>query len=103
MDNKESNNKNNPFEEQLDEIKEYQKNAFNPGYYVGSGKVNLATKNLLKSPKILIIVGIIFLIPSIYNLIRNFSIVAVLNQFIQIIIGSILVVRGFMKLHRKKH
>ncbi|MEW9097366.1 MAG: hypothetical protein AB2417_20015 [Clostridiaceae bacterium] len=103
MYNKEANKEINSFEEQLDEIKEYQKNAFNPGYYVGSGRVNLATKNLFKSPKVLITMGIIFLIPAIYNIIKDFNVVTLLNQAMQIIIGCILTFGGFKRLRRKKH
>ncbi|GAA0728627.1 hypothetical protein GCM10008905_27810 [Clostridium malenominatum] len=102
MRNKKNNNKINAFEEQLKEIREYQKNAFNPGYYIGTGRVNLATKNLLRSPKILIILGCIILIPTIYNIVNNFNIVTVSHHLMQIILGTALVVGGIIRLRRKK-
>ncbi|WP_315115093.1 hypothetical protein [uncultured Clostridium sp.] len=103
INNKKTNKEINLFEEQLDEIKEYQKNAFNPGHYVGTGRVNLATKNLFKSSKVLITTGIIFLVPAIYNIIKNFNIVTLLSQTMQIIIGCALIFGGFIRLRRKKH
>ncbi|MDP4133202.1 MAG: hypothetical protein Q8882_04230 [Bacillota bacterium] len=46
MDKKDSNKELNEFENQLNEIKEWQKNAYNPGFFIGTGRVPLPLKNL---------------------------------------------------------
>ena len=49
MDNHNNDNGLTPLDKQLEEINEWQKNAANPGYDLGSGKVPLPMRNLIKS------------------------------------------------------
>lgn len=100
--NKQDNSKKlNSFERQIEEIDEWQRNSYNPGYFIGSGKVPLHLKNSRKSPVILIIIGILLGIPSIYNLISNFSIEIISSNIISILISSILIVGGIIRLIKR--
>lgn len=91
----------NPFEKQLEEINEMQKNVNNPGYFIGSGKAPLFYKNLFKSPMIMLIVGIIFTMPTIYNLVSNFSIETIYNNVITILISGVLIIGGILRLLKR--
>jgi hypothetical protein len=53
------NNGDNEFQEQIEKIEVFQKNASNPGHYVGTGKVPPQISGLRKYPVALIIVGVI--------------------------------------------
>ncbi len=67
INNKNNESKLNPLENQVEEINEWQKNANNHGYFIGSGKAPLPMKNILKSPIIMLIIGVIFAIPIIFS------------------------------------
>lgn len=51
-------NDSNEFENNLSDLKEWQDNQYNPGYYVGTGKVATPTRNLGKHPVLLLIIGL---------------------------------------------
>lgn len=80
INNKNNESKLNPLENQVEEINEWQKNANNHGYFIGSGKAPLPMKNILKSPIIMLIIGVIFAIPIIFSLVKNFSIETIFNN-----------------------
>jgi hypothetical protein len=101
MDIQDNDKELNPLEKQLEEINEWQKNATNPGYFIGSGKVPLPMRNLLKSPILMLIVGIIFIIPTIYNLVSNFNIATVVTNLITIVIGGALIFGGIMRILKR--
>lgn len=104
MSNEDNNKELNPLEKQLDEINEWQKNANNPGYFVGSGKVPTPLKNFYKTPIVMLIVGAMFLIFAICNLISNFSdfsIETMLTSIIIIIVSSMLIIRAIIQLSKK--
>jgi hypothetical protein len=90
MDNQENNNELNELEKQVQEINEWQKNANNPSYYVCSGKTRIPLKNLLKSPIVMLIVGILFLLPTIFNIVTNLSIYTITADLMPLIIGIVL-------------
>lgn len=98
MSDKKNQDKSNDFEKQLKEVDEWEKNSNNPGHYVGSGKVPAPMKNLFRSPIIMLVVGIIFLIPTIYNLVKNFSIYSISSNAMPFIIGIVLFVGGIARL-----
>ncbi|MBE6061489.1 MAG: hypothetical protein E7215_15185 [Clostridium sulfidigenes] len=91
----------NPLENQVEEINEWQKNANNPGYFIGSGKAPLPMKNILKSPMIMLIIGVIFAIPIIFSLVKNFSIETIFNNLVIITISIILIAGGIIRLLNK--
>ncbi|GAA0180868.1 hypothetical protein SH2C18_34870 [Clostridium sediminicola] len=101
MNNQDNNKELNPLEKQLKEINECQKNANNPGYFVGSGKVPIPSKNLLNSPIVSLIIGSTFLIPTICDLVSDFSIQTILGNVIEIIIGLGFIIGGIIRLLKK--
>lgn len=91
----------NSFEKQLEEIIEEQRNVNNPGYFIGSGKASLFLRNFFKSPIIMLIAGIIFSIPVIYDLICNFNIYIIYNNLFSILISTILITGGILRLKKR--
>jgi hypothetical protein len=47
----------NDFEKQIEDIDEFQKNATNPGYFIGNGKVPAPLKGIRRYPVVLIVLG----------------------------------------------
>lgn len=101
MGNKDKDKERNPLEKQLEEINEWQKNATNPGYFVGSVKVPLPMKNLIKSPIVMLITGVIFIIPTIINLVSDFSIATIFTNLITIIICGGLILGGIIRILKR--
>lgn len=101
INNKNNEAKLNPLENQVEEINEWQKNANNLGYFIGSGKAPLPIKNILKSPIIMLIIGFIFAIPIIFSLVKNFSIETIFNNVVIITISIILITGGIIRLLNK--
>jgi|GEM_PF-4411885 len=62
---------------------------------------NKENKNSHKSPTIMLAIGIIFLIPSIYNLIRNFHFYSLSVDLMPLFIGVILFAGGIIRLFKK--
>ncbi|CAH2214154.1 hypothetical protein [Tepidibacter aestuarii] len=89
------------FNDELEELKEWQDNQYNPGHYIGTGRVKKPLTGLNKYPLFLIIWGIFMLLPFIYTLFKNgFKI-----ESIQFIIASIvpigLIIGGIQRLKNK--
>lgn len=41
-----------PYDAELNDIREWQDNMYNPGHYIGTGKLPYPLKNLTRSPKL---------------------------------------------------
>jgi len=52
------NNEANEFEKNLSDLKEWQNNQYNPGYYTGTGRVPVLLRNMIKHPALLLIIGL---------------------------------------------
>lgn len=97
MNDTENKAEGNKFEEQIEEVKEWQQNANNPGYYVGTGRATLPMKNILRSPVILILIGVICLVISICNIVGEFSFSSVMGNLTMLIIGAGLLIGGILR------
>lgn len=93
----------NHIEKQIDEIEEWNKNVNNPGYYTTSSRMPLPLKRLSKFPLLILFIGLVVLIPSLYNTISNFHIFNVFENCIQIIVGGALVYGGVARLIRERN
>lgn len=93
---------NNKFEKQLKDIKEWQDNYNNPGHYIGSGKVPTPLKNIFKSPTIILIVGIIIAIITLYSIINNLSFRNIWNNILYIIISVSFIFGGIIRILNKR-
>ncbi|SHF86749.1 hypothetical protein SAMN02746089_02688 [Caldanaerobius fijiensis DSM 17918] len=94
-------------QKQLDELEEWQNNAFNPGYYVGNGKIPLPVKNLRKFPILLLIIAVptlVGIIISIVDTLRSGGsiLINLFSYLIPGIISVLLTIRGVTELWRKK-
>jgi hypothetical protein len=92
----------NSFERQLKDIKEWQENAYNPGHYIGTGRVPLHMKNVLKSPFVMLLVGISSSAIAIINLINSFSIDSLISSIIPLIIGGAMLYGGIVRLVQRR-
>lgn len=101
MDNNEEKSELNPLEKQLQEINEWQRNATNPGYYIGTGRIPVAVKNVMRSPILLLMAGILLLLTSVYGLIYNFNIQAVSSGAVPLVLGVGLTAGGIIRLVKK--
>lgn len=91
----------NPFIEQLNEINEWQNNSTNPGYFIEKGSTPLPIKNISRSPVLMIIVGILFAIPTVIYLIGDFTLGNILSSSVMILISTSFIVGGILRLKRK--
>lgn len=102
MGNENSNNELNELEKQLQEINEWQNNANNPGYFIGTGRVPAGVKNLYKAPYVMIIIGLALFLPIIIGLINNFSLTALITAPLGIVAGLGLIVGGIMRIIKNR-
>ncbi|PHO06762.1 hypothetical protein BFT35_09250 [Thermoanaerobacterium thermosaccharolyticum] len=91
-------NKKNEFEKELDNLKEWEENQYNPGYYIGTGRIPEPIKGVGKYPFIQIIIGLIILIPMIIAVIDETDVLNIISFIIPAIIGFSLIYGGIIKL-----
>lgn len=95
-------------ENQIKEIDEWQKNLYNPGYYAGSGRIPLPIKRFFRMPIVLLIAGAAFSLPEIFNLISEWNAyhkldaLNIVNSIPMIVLGSILIICGIIRLIGQK-
>lgn len=98
----ESNRTNNEFEKELKELEEWQNNQFNPGYYVGNGRIPSPIKGLSKKPIILIVFGFVMLLPIVIVVLAEFNWSNLLAFTIPSIIALSLIYGGIRRIFEKK-
>lgn len=91
----------NPFEEQLREIDEWQSNSANPGYFIDKGRAPLPIRNLNKTPILMIAVGILFAIPTLFFILGDFCLGSILSSSVMIVISVSFISGGCLRLKRK--
>ncbi|WMJ79411.1 hypothetical protein RBU49_10965 [Clostridium sp. MB40-C1] len=94
MNNKNDRQDLNPIENQIKEIENDQKNAYNPGYYIQNGNIPLFIKNLVEFPLVLLILGIIILTVVIINIINNNFLDNIAHNTLSSIIVIMIFIRG---------
>ncbi|MDF2841424.1 MAG: hypothetical protein K0Q99_2196 [Clostridia bacterium] len=52
-----------PYDAEMNDMREWQDNMYNPGYYVGTGKIPYPLKNLARHPKLKLAYFLWILIP----------------------------------------
>ncbi|HOV25537.1 MAG TPA: hypothetical protein PK566_04150 [Pseudobacteroides sp.] len=63
----------NEFEKNLSDLQEWQNNQYNPGYYVGTGRVPVPLLNMVKHPVLLLIIGLTLGLINSISLFTQFS------------------------------
>jgi hypothetical protein len=92
----------NEFEKEIEELKEWQDNQFNPGYYIGTGRVPKPISSLSKHPVILIVFGLIFAIPLPAAALSGNGLDALGGLLISGAISASLIFGGIVRLIEKK-
>jgi len=100
MAKKIKNNNSVSFDKQVDEIKEWQENLYNPGDYIGTGKVPLPLRKLISSLKIMIVLGMIFLILPLIEIIMYLRVETVISHIVPLIVGIILIIGGLIRIKK---
>jgi hypothetical protein len=57
-----------PYDAELNDLREWQDNMYNPGHYVGTGKVPYPLKNLARRPKLKLAYFLYFLTPFVLGI-----------------------------------
>ncbi|WP_432662995.1 hypothetical protein R9X47_20710 [Wukongibacter baidiensis] len=94
------NRKNNEFEKEIDRIKEWQDNQYNPGYYMGTGHTQRPLSQLSKYPVLLIVIGILNFIMPILFLVTGREVSG--SFIVQAILGGIFIYGGVQRLKNRK-
>ncbi|HOJ12710.1 MAG TPA: hypothetical protein PK733_19265 [Clostridiales bacterium] len=92
----------NELEKNIADLKEWQDNQYNPGYYVGTGRIPRPLKSLSRYPVILIIFGIIGLLTSAFIILNSKTSIASIPGFILgLFFSSCLVYGGIMRIKER--
>lgn len=101
MDKRADINENNEFENQINELKDYQDNMYNQGHWVGTGRVTPFQKNIAKtSPWIMMVIGVIPLIVVIHNFKKSDILSYVYGNSMVILISLIIFISGLVNVIR---
>ncbi|MCX7746798.1 MAG: hypothetical protein N2645_07895 [Clostridia bacterium] len=97
----------NELEKEIEDLREWQENQYNPGYYIGTGRVARPISSLSKYPWLLILFGILALVPLLFQLIYlKLDIESLAANIIPIIltaaIAGALIYGGIVRLIRNK-
>lgn len=93
----------NEFEKEIEELKEWQDNQFNPGYYIGTGRVPKPISSLSKHPIILIVLGLICAIPFMVIVLSGKVSENWANLLISGVIPAIFIYGGIVRLIDRKN
>jgi hypothetical protein len=96
----------NEFEEEVQSLQEWQKHQYDPGYYIGTGRIPKPVAALSHFPSLLIGFGIILTGYSILNVaLNNISLNLILANVIPLLLGIVLVIGGVQRImlnHKNK-
>ena len=101
MKKKDTDTNSNSLEEQKKDIEEWQKNSYNPGHYVGTGRIPTPVKNLYKSPLFILVMGFLFLASAIYALVKDFSFRTLVSVIVILTVGVLMTFGGIRRLTKK--
>ncbi|SDL06141.1 hypothetical protein [Natronincola ferrireducens] len=72
----------NSFQKDMEDLNEWQQNQYNPGHYIGTGRIQRPILNLAKYPVLLIIAGLVGLtVPIMLLLLTDSAITDILFLF----------------------
>ena len=101
--NKDDENAKNEFEKEISDLKDWQENQYNPGYYIGTGRVPKPIARLSKFPRVLIAIGILWLIPGFLIIFsQSFNYNNIIGCIFSIIFGGVIIYGGITRLISKR-
>lgn len=93
----------NEFEKELAELREWQENQYNPGYYIGTGRVPKPLMGLSRYPKILIGFGVLCLFPDVLLIIsKDFGYDSIIGCVMSTLLGGAVIYGGISRLISKR-
>ncbi len=102
MNSNECNENINEFEKEIADIEEWQNNQFNPGYYIGTGRVPKPISSLGKHPVILLVLGLISAIPAAIAVLYSSSPEVIPSILVSAAVPVILICGGIVRLIESK-
>lgn len=104
---KDFSNEKNEFEKDIEDLQDWLDNQYNPGHYVGTGRVPRPVSRLTKYPFLLIIFGLLIIVPTILVLISSkITWSSLISLIIPLTISIGFIIRGVqkylqMRVHKK--
>ncbi len=102
MNNNEFDENSNEFEKEIADLVEWQNNQFNPGYYIGTGRVPKPVSSLSKHPIILIVLGLISAVPATIAVLYSSSPEVIPSILVSVAVPVILIYGGIVRLIESK-
>jgi hypothetical protein len=90
----------NIFQKDMDDLREWQENQYNPGYYIGTGRTKMPLANLTSQPLLLLIIGILGLVSVLTILILSDA--TILDLLFPMILPTFFIVGGALRLKNSK-
>jgi hypothetical protein len=92
----------NELDKYISEMKEWQDNQFNPGYYIGTGRTPRPIRSLSRYPLILIIFGVLGVFISLISFVTSKFIISNLPSLMIGLLISICFIYGGVVRHKSK-
>lgn len=89
----------NSFQKDMEDLNEWQENQYNPGQYIGTGKVPRHILKLTKYHRLMIIAGLIGLLFSIAALLLTNTSIAGIFLFI---LAIVFIVGGILRMYKNR-
>ncbi|AYO31607.1 hypothetical protein D2962_14250 [Biomaibacter acetigenes] len=101
---KDSQKKKNEFEKDMEDLQDWLDNQYNPGHYVGTGRVPRPIGRLTKYPLLLIIFGLLYFAPVIIVLVSSkFTCSSLISSIIPVLISIGFIIGGIQKYSRMRN
>lgn len=68
---KDSTEDKNEFEKDMEDLQDWLDNQYNPGHYVGTGRVMRPVSRLTRYPLLLVVLGLFYIVPAIMVLVSS--------------------------------
>ncbi|MCG0275048.1 MAG: hypothetical protein L5655_02635 [Thermosediminibacteraceae bacterium] len=95
--------KKNEFEKDIEDLKDWLDHQYNPGHYIGSGRVPRPIGRLTKYPLLLIIFGILNMVPVIMFLVfSEITWSSLKSLIIPFLISIGLIIGGYSRMRNRK-
>jgi hypothetical protein len=94
----------NEFEKDMEDLQDWLDNQYNPGHYIGTGRLPRPVGRLTKYPLLLIIFGLLYIAPAIMVLISSkFTWSSLISLIIPFLISIGLLIGGVQKYSRMRN
>ncbi len=96
--NKDFSDEKNEFKKDIEDLQDWLDNQYNPGHYIGTGRVPRPVSRLTKHPFLLIVFGLLIIVPTIIVLTSSeFTWSSLISSIIPLIISIGFIIRGVQR------